>query len=445
MARVRGATGAAVLLLVLSALAVMPADAASRGYSFYATQTRSSEPVRWNPCSPVTYRINPNGFAGPAAIARLRWAVTEVSAASGIRFRYLGRTRHVPDSRTAPVPRSVDADVVIAWARRGDGPRRSALLPKRSGLAGVGGYAAEWTNRRYRIARSGFVVFDAARIFRLSARKQYVVALHELGHLLGLDHVRDRRQVMNPVLAEPGPRHLGAGDRAGLRRVGRAAGCLSPAPRPRTPAVVRDGNRVTVSTRAVRSVSGPVTYALSSPELGGRIARSSTPRFSVSLDRMARRGRAGLPVRFVVRASNRIGYASSPLASYAVPGVRLTAPLSLAVSPTSLDLVVPKAVLAGTTVDVSYLLRIRTQGSVVAWKLRGGTFPTIALYEHILYFGTTITRFDVQGSATAEAPGLDRTYDVSGSYVTSAMPPPPEPEPEPDPTPEPTPEPSPEP
>jgi predicted Zn-dependent protease len=53
------------------------------------------------------------------------------------------------------------------------------------------------------------------------------VLLHELGHIMGLDHVRDPDQLMysgrhpNMFLHD-----YGTGDLAGLRRLGVSAGCL---------------------------------------------------------------------------------------------------------------------------------------------------------------------------------------------------------------------------
>jgi predicted Zn-dependent protease len=45
---------------------------------------------------------------------------------------------------------------------------------------------------------------------------------HELGHVVGLDHVADPTQLMNPEL-EPGVTGFGDGDRRGLALLGEGA------------------------------------------------------------------------------------------------------------------------------------------------------------------------------------------------------------------------------
>lgn len=56
--------------------------------------------------------------------------------------------------------------------------------------------------------------------------------MHELGHLVGLDHVADGRQVMAPIAPNFVNRSpaWGAGDLAGLSQVGRQAGFLPEIP-----------------------------------------------------------------------------------------------------------------------------------------------------------------------------------------------------------------------
>ena len=50
----------------------------------------------------------------------------------------------------------------------------------------------------------------------------YEVLLHELGHLVGLDHVTDKNQVMYPTLTHP-IGHYAPGDVAGLAILGNGA------------------------------------------------------------------------------------------------------------------------------------------------------------------------------------------------------------------------------
>ena len=413
MARMRLA--AVVLSLVVLGIAFCP-PAAARDYDFYRTQVRTAEPVRWNPCTPVTFKVNTGSVAPAAAVRRVFAAVAEASAATGIRFRYLGRTRFVPDSAARPVAPEVGADVVIAWAHPGSGPRRSALLPRVSRLAGVGGFAGSRAGGDFLVARSGYVVFNAGHVFRMSARKQYVVALHELGHLLGLGHVRDRRQVMYGVAVGNGPRHYAAGDRSGLARLGRRAGCLAPPSTPRRPEVSIASDRLLVQTPPVTSVSGAVRYTLYSSGFREPLGSSTAPRFAVPLLRLARQGFAGRSTTFTVTATNRVGVSRSPTLGYPVPAAVVTVPPTLAVTSSSLDVLPPRAVLRGTTVDVSDLLRISTPGTVIAYKTNGGTSPSL-FYEHLLYFGSAMTRYEVSGSVLVEGPGLSRAFDMSGTYL----------------------------
>ena len=112
----------------------------------------------------------------------------------------------------------------MAWSGPGgDGP---PLGPHDRGLAVP---VAVRDGDRHALV-TGQVVLNAARTdlrpgFGDRADSWGAVLVHELGHVLGLAHVTDTTQMMSAAPGR-GPIELGAGDRAGLARIGAGAGCL---------------------------------------------------------------------------------------------------------------------------------------------------------------------------------------------------------------------------
>ncbi len=79
--------------------------------------------------------------------------------------------------------------------------------------------------RRIAATRAAVVALDRTDPLPLTGPTSWSsVALHELAHVMGLTHVSDRTQLMAGVL--PPVTDLQAGDRTGLARVGRSAGCV---------------------------------------------------------------------------------------------------------------------------------------------------------------------------------------------------------------------------
>lgn len=117
---------------------------------------------------------------------------------------------------------------MLAWAR----PSQTRISLRRAlGVARITAWENSYTNgaSRQSISQASVVLNKATRRFRSHNRKVWASAmLHEVSHAVGLDHVDDRRQVMNPVTSATNPlTRLSAGDLRGLNRVGVQAGCFS--------------------------------------------------------------------------------------------------------------------------------------------------------------------------------------------------------------------------
>ena len=118
--------------------------------------------ARWEACRPIHYVVRPGG-EGAKFDAILRSSVAETSRASGLKF--------IDDGLTTEAPLAKALRDYYQPHELGDGAVRT-------------------------------------------------VVLHELGHLVGLAHVHDRSQVMNPTVGRGAPSHFAAGDLTGLAELG---------------------------------------------------------------------------------------------------------------------------------------------------------------------------------------------------------------------------------
>jgi hypothetical protein len=211
--------------------AITAAAVASAGWSpSYLDST--GQPARWDPCRPIHYVVQTQ-WMPPGGRADLKAALVRLSKASGVVFADDGDTDELPSqSRAAYQPHRYGkrwAPLLVGWVP----PDRTDLGLGR-GVAGVT-VAVAIPNGRSGSIVTGQVVLDAEH--RLPAgfgpgATQGEVLLHELAHAVGLGHVLDPTQVMYPQTTNSESQY-GAGDRAGLAALGKAAGC-HPAPPPRT-------------------------------------------------------------------------------------------------------------------------------------------------------------------------------------------------------------------
>jgi hypothetical protein len=208
--------------------------------SAFAFLSREGEPsaavARWNPCTPIRYRINVTQ-ASAGAVADVQAALARVTATSGLRFTYRGGTTFVPTT-TATYP--ADTDLVLAWVQ----PGSTDLFPRATSgydAAGYGGAAWQYLTvggaPRSQIVK-GYALFNArlpltggfgaGPVYGWQGTRGQLI-LHEVGHAVGLahPHVADTTEIMYPTMTRK-PAEYAAGDRAGLRLVGASQGCLSP-------------------------------------------------------------------------------------------------------------------------------------------------------------------------------------------------------------------------
>lgn len=208
-------------LRLATPLGTPPEVAGSGSFAYMATQQTSERPVAYDPCDPVEYVVN-EALAPDGADGLLVSAVEEISAATGLAFRAAGTTDEEPRKRPrALLPRR--QPVLVAWTT-------PDVVPDLSGsVAGVAGSAArhdEYTGESRYV--TGMVALDAPQLAEILARPQgaeqvRAIVVHELSHLVGLDHVDDPGELM--YADNVGVTGFGPGDREGLAALG-SGDCL---------------------------------------------------------------------------------------------------------------------------------------------------------------------------------------------------------------------------
>jgi hypothetical protein len=185
-------------------------DGLSGGDESYAFVAKGPNglPVGWDACEPIHYVVTPDG-APDDWEGLIDEAVSEIEDASGFDLEAAGTSDDRSSDRNRqdgkPLP------VLIDWAM----PDEVAELD--GDTVGIGGSSAVTRNGETRFV-TGVVVLDEEGFDRMRRtgqdRAAMLIVAHELGHVLGLDHVDDVKQLMNPTYV--GQRGFGDGDRAGF-------------------------------------------------------------------------------------------------------------------------------------------------------------------------------------------------------------------------------------
>lgn len=200
-----------------------PTPPVSSGYAFLLLQDDEVTPVTWSPCRPIHWVVRPDHMpvGGQTLMTE---AVDEVSRLTGITFVYDGVTDEAPSSeRTAYQPdRYPDrwAPLLIAWLTEDE------VTDFGDDILGRGGSTAFRTPSGDRAYVSGEVRLDATKMNEAIVNRRidlvHAVLLHELGHVMGLDHVTDTQQLMFPK-AQLTLTELGRGDIRGFAYAGQGA------------------------------------------------------------------------------------------------------------------------------------------------------------------------------------------------------------------------------
>lgn len=194
-----------------------PAPLAPVGKGGFAFLTMNNQgPAAFDPCRSVHVVVNEE-YALPGALALVAEALAMTSRASGLRFVLDGPTSEVASADRPPMDRVLYGDrwspVLIAFTSPSRDPRLDG------DVAGLGGSSAIPTARGQLVYVTGRVHLDTPDLSDILQRPDghaHVVAVieHELGHVLGLDHVADTYQLMAPRAS--GLTTFGDGDLRGL-------------------------------------------------------------------------------------------------------------------------------------------------------------------------------------------------------------------------------------
>jgi len=174
-------------------------------FAYAMTQSDGVSPVGFDPCQTIEIVINPSN-APEGYSDMVDTAVANTAGATGLSMNVVGES----DDRTFSL-RGPDLPVIVAWADEDE-------VPELAGdVRGLGGSTSLSFGGQRRYV-SGMVVIDTDDgRFDLGDRVAQGIMDHEFAHLVGLGHVDDFGELMNPT---PSRVSYGPGDLEGLANLG---------------------------------------------------------------------------------------------------------------------------------------------------------------------------------------------------------------------------------
>lgn len=202
-------------------LPVVTPSALGDQYAFKSPSDDALRPSGWSPCRPIHYVVDTTG-APVGFDASVQVAVLEISAATGLFFVNDGLVVEAADPDREPYLPDVYGD---RWApvlvRFADDVEVPGLAGDTVGLAGGAAMTSPSTGLSHYVSGIVYLDVDLLELPGPDGVPDYLPVLrHELGHLVGLDHVDDPTQIMNPYT---GPvTTFQPGDLTGLSLLGQA-------------------------------------------------------------------------------------------------------------------------------------------------------------------------------------------------------------------------------
>jgi hypothetical protein len=202
--------GRVFLAITAMALAAPPSQA------FKRIKTSSGDPVYWDDSSlPLSTRLNKKGSADDkqGSLAACDDAAESWNDVTNTSFSF-SQLRRVSQSQANDTANAPDFKNLIVW--------RENNFPDEFG-EGVLAVTISWFFTTGELVDSDIILNGEDFIFSDDLRPRtfdvYTVVLHEMGHVLGLDHVNKRNTIMYPFIAEAERKFLSNDDIKGVRAI----------------------------------------------------------------------------------------------------------------------------------------------------------------------------------------------------------------------------------